>query len=59
MAPSAYRWALRVRAAQRLLRAGHPPARVATDCGFYDQGHLNRHFKRATGVTPGQYATAG
>ena len=56
--PSAYRRAVRVKAAQRLLRSGVPPAQAALDAGFYDQAHLNRHFKRATGVTPGQYATA-
>ena len=59
MPPSAYRRALRVRAAQRLLRAGTPPARAAAaECGFYDQAHLNRHFKRVTGVTPAQYMRA-
>jgi AraC-like DNA-binding protein len=59
MPPSAYRRALRVQAAQRVLRAGTLPARAAVECGFYDQAHLNRHFKRVTGVTPGQYASAG
>lgn len=59
MPPSAYRRALRVQAAQRLLRAGEPPAMAALDCGFYDQAHLNRHFKRITGVTPAQYAAGG
>lgn len=58
MPPSAYRRALRVQAAQRLLRTGTPPARAAAECGFYDQAHLTRHFRRVTGVTPGQYAAA-
>lgn len=58
MPPSAYRRALRIQAAQRLLRAGTPPARAAAACGFYDQAHLNRHFKPVTGVTPGHYAAA-
>jgi AraC-like DNA-binding protein len=56
--PSAYRRALRVQAAQRFLRAGTSPARAAAECGFYDQAHLNRHFKRVTGVTPSQYVAA-
>lgn len=56
--PSAYRRALRVQAAQRLLKTGTPPARAAAECGFYDQAHLNRHFKRVTGVTPAQYMRA-
>lgn len=58
VAPSGYRRALRVAAAQRLLRRGWPPGAVAAECGFYDQSHLNRHFKSAYGVTPSQYANA-
>lgn len=56
--PSSYRRALRVVAAQRLLRLGRPPAEVAADCGFYDQSHLHRHFKAVSGVTPRQFALA-
>jgi AraC-like DNA-binding protein len=58
MPPSSYRRALRVLAAQRFLRLGRQPADVAVECGFYDQSHLNRHFKSVTGVTPRQYALA-
>jgi AraC-like DNA-binding protein len=58
MPPSAYRRALRVQAAQRLLRTGTPPARAAAECGFYDQAHLTRHFRRVTGVTPARYMRA-
>lgn len=58
ISPSAYRRALRVLAAQRLLRRRTPLAEVALECGFYDQSHLNRHFKSITGVTPGQFARA-
>jgi AraC-like DNA-binding protein len=54
--PSVYRRALRVAAARRLLREGLPPSSVAAKCGFYDQSHLNRHFKAAVGVTPTKYA---
>jgi AraC-like DNA-binding protein len=53
--PSGYRRALRVAAARRLLRQGQRPGEVAATCGFYDQSHLNRHFKLAVGTTPGQY----
>jgi len=58
MPPSAYRRNLRVLAARRLLRSGRPAVEVALECGFYDQSHLNRHFKAATGVTPRQFALA-
>jgi AraC family transcriptional regulator len=27
-------------------------AKVAIACGFTHQSHLNRHFKRLTGMTP-------
>jgi AraC family transcriptional regulator len=57
--PSAYRRALRVRAAQSLLKAGWKPAAAAAECGFCDQSHLNRHFKLITGVTPRQYVLGG
>jgi AraC family transcriptional regulator len=57
--PSAYRRALRVRAAQSLLTAGWEPAAAAAQCGFCDQSHLNRHFKLVTGVTPRQYVLGG
>lgn len=57
--PSAYRRALRVRAAQSLLTAGWKPAAAAAECGFCDQSHLNRHFKLITGVTPRQYVLGG
>ena len=48
----------RVRRAQALLRAGLPPAEVAAGVGFADQSHLNRHFKRILGITPGRYRGA-
>lgn len=57
--PSAYRRALRIAAAQRLLRDNNRPADVAAACGFYDQSHLSRYFKQAVGVTPARYSRAG
>ncbi|MEW4453770.1 AraC family transcriptional regulator [Bremerella sp. JC817] len=30
---------------------------IASNCGFYDQASLTRHFKAATGTTPAQYRT--
>ncbi len=58
MPPHAYHLHLRVRRAQRLLRAGRPVASVALDCGFADQSHLTRAFKRQIGLTPGRFRAA-
>jgi len=56
MGPHAYLTQLRLRAACHRLKRGEPPASVAADTGFYDQSAMNRHFKRAYGITPLQYA---
>ncbi len=57
--PHSYQLFVRVGMAQQALRRGEAPARVAAATGFVDQSHLTRHFKRALGVTPAQYARAG
>ncbi|MGF1525058.1 MAG: AraC family ligand binding domain-containing protein [Leptolyngbyaceae cyanobacterium] len=57
MPPHRYLIQLRVQQAKRLIGAKVPLAVVAADTGFSDQSHLNRHFKRLVGVTPGQYQT--
>jgi AraC-like DNA-binding protein len=54
--PHAFQLDLRVAHARRLLAAGLAPAEVALACGFADQPHLTRSFKRAVGVTPARYA---
>jgi len=41
--------------AKRSLRTTKPLAEIAAEHGFYDQSHFNRIFKRAFGITPGQY----
>lgn len=41
--------------AKRALLTSKPLSEIAAEHGFYDQSHLNRHFKRTFGVTPGQY----
>lgn len=56
MPPHAFQIQLRVSRAQALLREGWPIPQVATQTGFADQSHLNRHFKRLSVVTPGQYS---
>jgi AraC family transcriptional regulator len=48
--------AVRIAAAKKCLRAGNQSvAEIAGDCGFYDESHLCRAFKAATGMTPTQY----
>lgn len=56
--PHAFQTQLRITEAKRLLEAGRPPAEVAVACGFHDQPHLTRTFRRHVGVPPGRYATA-
>lgn len=54
-----HRWVmlLRIARAKELLRHS-PIADVAAACGFSHQSHLNRAFKAAMGLTPGQYKAA-
>ncbi len=49
----------RVRHARRAIAARHASfARIALECGFYDQSHLTNAMRRLTGMTPRQYAIA-
>ncbi len=52
--PHAYQISLRVERVRVLLKAGMPLYSI--EAGFADHSHLIRHFRRAFGVTPGQYA---
>jgi AraC-like DNA-binding protein len=56
--PHAYLTQLRLDRARALLVEGRSATDVALAVGFYDQSHLTKHFKRAYGITPGQYAAA-
>jgi AraC-like DNA-binding protein len=55
---SPYRYLVmrRLDRARRLLRRGSRLADVAAACGFADQSHMTRHFKRAYGLSPGRWA---
>ncbi len=56
LTPHAFQTQVRVRRARRLLTDGVPAAAVAASCGFADQPHLTRVFKRLVGVSPGRYS---
>ena len=56
--PHEYHIRMRVDHAQELLRTRGREwslAAIAAECGFVDQSHFSRHFKRVVGVTPGEY----
>lgn len=54
--PNQYLQLLRIKRAQQLLRDGKLSlADIAFACGYTDQSHLARFFKRFVGVAPGQY----
>lgn len=44
--------------ARLLVQTGRSPAEVAYACGFADQAHLGRAFKRHSALTPGRYREA-
>lgn len=56
--PHAYLKQRRVAQAMAMLRSGAPVANVAYACGFADQSHLTRAFKRTYGFPPGAYQRA-
>ena len=58
LSPSDYLRTVRLHRARDLLLAGQPLATVAADCGFADQAHFTRWFRRAFGYTPGDLAVA-
>ena len=47
--------AVRVERAKALLTANMPLTEIALACGFHDQAHFTRVFRRTTGLTPGAY----
>lgn len=56
MTPHQYLISRRVDLARHLILTGRPLREVAADAGFHDQPHLNRHFTRILGVSPGRFA---
>jgi len=53
--PHKYQTVVRINRARKLLTSGAAISEVAHRAGFCDQSHLNRCFKRALGITPGEY----
>lgn len=58
MPPHAYLTQVRSNHARDMLLRGVPVSSAAYRCGFADQSHLTRTFKRIFGVTPGAYVSA-
>jgi AraC-like DNA-binding protein len=58
MPPHAYLTQIRANRARAMLLRGAGLSGVAYQCGFCDQSHLTRTFKRLFGVTPGSYVAA-
>ncbi len=57
--PHAWRNQLRLQRALAPLREGVSVADVAAACGFTDQSHFTRHFRRMFGVPPGRWQAGG
>ena len=53
--PHAYQLQIRLQRAKADLRSDTSITDIAIKHGFFDQSHFCRHFKRAFGLTPGQY----
>ncbi|MDR7029707.1 AraC family transcriptional regulator [Rhizobium rosettiformans] len=58
LTPHAYHMQRRALLSRRLLAKGMAPAEVATACGYVDQSHMHREFRRRFGLTPGVYRSA-
>ena len=56
ISPSRYITTIRINAARRLLETTDKlVSEIAEKCGFYDQSHFTKIFKRERGITPGEY----
>lgn len=55
LAPHAWLIQARLNKARKLMKQGETIAWVAQHCGFSDQSHFNRHFKKTMGISPAQY----
>lgn len=55
LSPRQARLIARLHRAREMLVAGQPASETAVACGFSDQSHLSREFRRWTGLPPGRY----
>lgn len=56
MTPSDYIHRVRVNAARRMLeKSSDSIGVIAVECGFYDQSHFTKRFKRVVGLSPSVY----
>jgi AraC family transcriptional regulator len=53
--PHRYQLALRIERAKNLLLGNLSLKEVALSCGFFDQGHLSKSFRRLVGLSPGAW----
>lgn len=55
ISPHSYQIQTRIAHVQTLLRRGVSLADASFACGFYDQSHMARAFKKVMGITPGSF----
>jgi AraC-like DNA-binding protein len=55
--PHAYQTQVRINRAKQWMREQVPLSHIAAAAGFADQSHLNRHFRRLVGLTPGRFVS--
>nr|WP_225740716.1 MULTISPECIES: AraC family transcriptional regulator [Pseudoalteromonas] len=55
LTPHQFLLQIKIQKAKSLLAKGMTCVDTALFCGFYDQSHFNRNFKRAYGVSPSNY----
>ncbi|WP_031482333.1 AraC family transcriptional regulator [Maridesulfovibrio frigidus] len=53
--PHAFLMQARVNHSKKLITSSKRLADIAAECGFSDQSHLTRQFRRQFGITPGKY----
>jgi len=55
--PHRFQLMRRLQQARQIIVSGAGLAEAAAATGFVDQSHMNRHFKKAFGMTPGRWAS--